>query len=258
MAEVFFDDDDDDDFWIDDPYDDADDLAEHTMQSPVLINYDPTLDLDRGEDWEDWSGLDGDFFDQETPKKKRRKLHRLIDGKNSSSKRKSRPKAASIEGLPEITLGESASSSEDKTVRDRSIVKWKVRQNSPKLPIFEPGKQEKVSILKDWKERFEPPPPKDEKSKTSPRNGTQRAVAVVIETSGKAPPLPSGSKKKRNLDEPTPQVTTTLSHRNKAPNPSGNVNSKGASAPKSNGPTTTRKRKLSPSPKPGPELVPKR
>lgn len=229
------------------------------MQSPVLINYDPTFDLDgEVEDWEDWSDVDGDFFDQETPKKKRRKLHHRIDGNNPTSKRKNRPKAASIEGLPKISLGKSASSSEDETIRDRSIVKWKVRQNSPELPIFEPGKQEKVSILKDWKERFKSPPPKDEKSKTSPRNGTQRAVAVVIETSGKAPSLPSGSKRKRNLDEPAYKVTTTLSHRNKAPNPLGNVNSRGASAPRTNGPTTSRKRKLSPSPPPAPKPVPKR
>ncbi|KAL8636749.1 MAG: hypothetical protein Q9226_009215 [Calogaya cf. arnoldii] len=258
MADVFFDDDDDDDFWIEDAYDDADDLAEHTMQSPVLINYDPTYDPDvEIEDWEDWSGPDGDFFDQETPKKKRRRLHDLVDGKHALSTRKNQIKAASIKGPPEISLGDSAFSSEDETIRDRSIVKWKVRQNSPQLPIFEPGQQEKVSVLKDWKERFKPSPSNDEKSKASATNGTQRAVAVVIETR-KGSTIPSDFKSKLGLDESAPKATKALSHRNKVTNQSENVNLRGGSTPKTNGATTTRKRKLFPSPDPGHEPVPKR
>ncbi|KAL8684136.1 MAG: hypothetical protein Q9224_006583, partial [Gallowayella concinna] len=76
MAEVLFDDVDDDDLWIEDPYAEADDLAEHTMPSPVLINYDPTFDVDDGwTDWEEYSDAAADdIYDKETPKRKRRKL----------------------------------------------------------------------------------------------------------------------------------------------------------------------------------------
>ncbi|KAL8845845.1 MAG: hypothetical protein Q9221_009021 [Calogaya cf. arnoldii] len=258
MADIFFDDDEDDDFWIEDTYDDADDLAEHTMQSPVLINYDPTYDPDvELDDWEDWSGPDGDFFDQETPKKKRRRLHDLTHGKHALSTRKNQTRVASMEGPPEISLGDAVSSPEDETIRDRSIVKWKVRQNSPQLPIFEPGQQEKVSVLKDWKERFKPSPSDDEKSKASATNGTQRAIAVVIETR-KGSPFSSDSKSKRGLDESAPKATKALSHRNRVPNHPANINLRGGSTPKNNGPTTTRKRKLSPLPDPGSEPMPKR
>ncbi|KAI4109080.1 MAG: hypothetical protein LQ339_001885 [Xanthoria mediterranea] len=257
MAEILFDDDDEDNLWIEDPYDDADNLAEHTMQSPVLINYDHTLDLDSGEEWEDWSGLDGDFFDQETPTKQRRKSNHLTNGKQASSTRKTQRKVASIEALPEISLGEPASSDAEDTVRHRAIVQWKVRKNSPQLPIFQPGQQEKVSILKDWKERFKLPMSKAETRKSSPSNGTQRAVAVVIETR-KGSLNPTGSKRRSDLAEQVLKSTATISQRDKAPNTSDSDYPRGASAPKISGHTATRKRKLGLPTEPAPEPVPKR
>ena len=227
------------------------------MQSPVLINYDPTLDLDSGEEWEDWSGLDGDFFDQETPTKQRRKSKHLINGTHTSSTRKTQRKVASIEALPAISLGEPASSDEEDTIRHRSIVQWKVRKTSPQLPIFQPGQQEKVSILKDWKERSKIPPSAAETRKSSPSNGTQRAVAVVIETR-KGSSNPAGNKRRRDLDEQVPNSTATIPHRGKAPNTSDSDYPRGASAPKISGHTATRKRKLGPRTEPAPEPVPKR
>ncbi|KAL8671892.1 MAG: hypothetical protein Q9168_003629 [Polycauliona sp. 1 TL-2023] len=257
MADLF-DDDEDDFYWAEDPYDDADDLAEHTMQSPVLINYDPTLDLDGdADDWDDWSSVEGDFFDQETPKKKRRKLHHPANQKDASSVGSTQPKAASIEGLPGLSLGTPAYPSGDDSIRHRSVVMWKVKHNTPRLPILEPGRQEKVSILKDWKERFKPPPPKDEKTKSGPNNGTQRAIAVVIETRT-SPSITSGSKSKGDLNEPASKTITTLSHRNKAPDSTRSVNMGSAYPREKTDLTTTRKRKLSPSPNSAPEPVPKR
>ena len=228
------------------------------MQSPVLINYDPALDLDsQGEDWEDWSGLDGDFFDQETPSKQRRKSNHLVNGKQASSTRKTQRKAASIEVLPDISVGEPASSDEEDTILHRSIVQWKVRKTSPDLPIFQPGQQEKVSILKDWKERFKLPMSKAETRKSSPINGTQRAFAVVIETR-KGSLNPTGSKRRSDLAEQVLKSTATISQRDKAPNTSDSDYPRDASAPKISGHTATRKRKLGPPTEPAPEPVPKR
>ncbi|CAL8583606.1 hypothetical protein XPA_009227 [Xanthoria parietina] len=243
MAEILFDDDDEDDLWIEDPYDDA------------VSTTSPTCTVEK-------NGRTGQVLMvtssiKRPPRKQRRKSNQLANGKHASSTRKTQRKPASIEALPEISLGEPASSDEEDTIRPRSIVKWKVRQNSPQLPIFQPGQQEKVSILKDWKERFKLPLSKTETRKSSPSNGTQRAIAVVIETR-KGSSNPAGNKRRRDLDEQVPNSTATIPHRGKAPNTSDSDYPMGASAPKISGHTATRKRKLGPRTEPAPEPVPKR
>ncbi|KAL8856463.1 MAG: hypothetical protein Q9178_006933 [Gyalolechia marmorata] len=260
MAEILLDEEEeDDDLWIEDPYDEADDLAEHTMQSPVLINFDPTIDLDGDDDdCLEWSIVDGDFFDYEPPKRKRRKLDDAGKRNQTSSTKSSGPHTTSIEQIPELSLGDPISSDEDESFQHRSIVKWRIRGNSPRLPILEPGQQKKVSILKDWKERFKPPATENEHTKAGLANGNQRAIAVVIETNEKGHSLGSGSKMGQDLNKQAPKPTTTLSHRNKALNASETMQLRGASTPKKNSSTSTRKRKLSPSPEPAPEPTPKK
>ncbi|KAL8877787.1 MAG: hypothetical protein Q9198_004262, partial [Flavoplaca austrocitrina] len=154
------------------------------MQSPVFINQDLVFDLGGDwQDWQDWSETDDDFYDQATSNKKRRKLRHPDDRKVASSTTSKYPKAASIKGLPQLShQPASASSDEDNSFRNRSIVRWKVRRKSPELPLLEHGEQEKVSILKDWKKRFKLPPSREEKGNVPSSNGAQRAVAVVIET----------------------------------------------------------------------------
>ncbi|KAL8839339.1 MAG: hypothetical protein Q9176_004520, partial [Flavoplaca citrina] len=237
-----------------------DDLAEHTMQSPVFINQDLVFDLD-GDwvDWEDWSEVDDDFYDQVTSNKKRRNLRHPDDRKVASSTTSKYPKAASIKGLPQLSLDEaaSASSDEDNSFRNRSIVRWKVRRKSPELPLLEHGEQEKVSILKDWKKRFKLPPSREEKGNVPSSNGAQRAVAVVIETRNNLS-VPTGSNQQPDLDNQALKSTTTLSHRNQASKPSGDTNLRCPNPPKQNGTSVSRKRKLSPSPNPGPKPASKR
>ena len=229
------------------------------MQSPVLINFDPTIDLDGDdEDCLEWSIVDGDFFDYEPPKRKRRKLDDAGKRKQTLSTKFRGPHTTPIEQVPELSLGDPMSSDEDESFRDRSIVKWRIKGNSPMLPILEPGQQEKVSILKDWKERFKPPPTENEDTRAGLVNGNQRAIAVVIETSEKGHSHGSGSKTGQDLDEPAPKPTTTLSHRNKALNASETMQLRGASTPKKNSSTSTRKRKLSPPPEPAHEPIPEK
>ena len=230
------------------------------MQSPVFINQDIVFDLEGDwQDWQDWSETDDDFYDQATPNKKLRKLRHPDDRKVASPTTSKYPIAAPIKGLPQLSLDEPAfaSSDEDNSFRNPSIVRWKVRQNSPKLPLLEHGEQEKVSILKDWKERFKPPPSREEVGNATSSNGAQRAVAVVIETRN-SPSAPAGSNQKRDLDNQALKSTTTLSHRNKTSNLSGNAKLKGSCPPKQNGVTVSRKRKLSPSPETRSGPVPKR
>ncbi|KAL8764806.1 MAG: hypothetical protein Q9194_006837 [Teloschistes cf. exilis] len=177
MADTLFDDA-DDDFWIEDPYGEADDLAEHTMQSPVLVNWDPSIELE--EDSTDWEYYSDDFWDEEAPKRKRRKVveddHEHARG---TARKKRRVKAG--KGIPELSLGEPAAGSDDeKSARAEQPVVWKNRGNSPKPPTVEAGMEEKVSILKDWRERFKPQPSKS-KSKATSNDMSQQAVDEVIE-----------------------------------------------------------------------------
>ncbi|KAL8704838.1 MAG: hypothetical protein Q9201_002033 [Fulgogasparrea decipioides] len=182
MAEVLFDDDDEDDFWIDDPYAEADDLAEHTMQSPVLINYDPAIELE--ESWTDWEYYSDDFFDIEEPRRKRRKVDKTGNELDASTMKNNQQNLKSTEKLPGLSLGEAASPDEEDTFRSQATVVWKARGDSPKPPTVEAGQEEKVSILKDWKERFKPRLTQDI-TQATPNEGRQRAVAVLIEKASK-------------------------------------------------------------------------
>ncbi|KAL8921770.1 MAG: hypothetical protein Q9208_005527 [Pyrenodesmia sp. 3 TL-2023] len=172
MADILFDDDDDDDLWIEDPYAEADDLAEHTMHSPVLVNYDPAFESN--DVLTDWDCYSDDYFDLELPQPKRR---RFEEGPPSKSQRRI-PK--STKNLPELSLGDPASSDEEIKARARSTVVWKTSVDSRTLPVVKDGQEEKVSILKDWKERFKPPP-RGSEVKPARSDGSQRAVAVVIQ-----------------------------------------------------------------------------
>ncbi|KAI4172486.1 MAG: hypothetical protein LQ343_003576 [Gyalolechia ehrenbergii] len=177
MAEVLFDDDDDDDLWIEDPYADADDLAEHTMHSPVLINYDPAIEIN--DEWSDWDDYSTDFYDSDEPRKKRRKVNKASLGEEGTL-RKPKRGIESIGNLPDLSLGDPYSSDEDVKLHVRPTVIWKRRDYSPKLPILQHGQGQKVSILKDWPVRFKLPSPSRETA--APRTpGHQRAVAVVIQ-----------------------------------------------------------------------------
>ncbi|KAL8961381.1 MAG: hypothetical protein Q9183_005315 [Haloplaca sp. 2 TL-2023] len=175
MADILFDDD-DDDLWIEDPYAEADDLAEHTMHSPVLINYDPAIDFE--DDITDWEYLTDEYYDEE-PSRKRRKLEGS-GAEPTGSMGKIKRKAEPSERIPRLSLGESLTSDEKIAPLLRPTVKWKNARDSPGVPTVKPEQDEKVSLLRDWQERFKPAPLQSRDS-VNQRNGNQRVSAVVIE-----------------------------------------------------------------------------
>ena len=196
MADILFDDD-GDDLWIEDPYADAvsalftaqtqcllhaynhnpqDDLAEHTMHSPVLINYDPAIDFEDG--ITDWEYLTDEYYDEE-PRRKRRKLEGS-GAEPTTSLGKIKQKAEPLERIPRLSLGKALASDEKNAPSFRPIVKWKTAQASPGVPTVKPEQDEKVSLLRDWRERFKPSPTQS-RDIGNQRGGTQYVSAVVIE-----------------------------------------------------------------------------
>ncbi|KAL8811054.1 MAG: hypothetical protein Q9223_007615 [Gallowayella weberi] len=245
MAEVLFDDEDDNDLWIEDPYAEADDLAEHTMPSPVLINYDPTLGVDDG--WTDWdvysdSAAD-DIYDDEMPNRKRRKLDNTRTTPDTESGKRREAASNSVRGIPVLSLGDQTASDGQGLVKTRSIVQWKVRGKSPTLPVLQVGQEEKVSILKDWKERFKLPPSKPEDSKRLPTNGTQRAFAVIIENGARFATARRDSKVYEDVEESHQDPNTGSSHRDGEPKISRTNDSNSSNTNLKKQPPSTRNQK---------------
>ncbi|MCJ1474021.1 hypothetical protein MMC13_002679 [Lambiella insularis] len=157
--------DEDEYFWIDEgPVAEADDLAEHTMHSPVWIDYDPTIEV--GEDFSDWEYYSDDYYDCiqdpratsgiETIGKKRKSL-------GQSHKRKKRRRLDSSEAIPGFSLSESLDEDSIEPSSSTAVVRWKTPDTFTErvLPIIADDQGEKVALLKDWRERF----------KTVTRNG---------------------------------------------------------------------------------------
>ncbi|KAL8940376.1 MAG: hypothetical protein Q9216_002847 [Gyalolechia sp. 2 TL-2023] len=195
MAEVLFDDDDDDDeiFWIEDTYDEADDLAQHTIHSPVLINDD--LALENNNDWSDWNDYSTDFYDSDEPERKRRRVNKANKGEEATHRKPKRRKEESIGNLPDLSLGDPYSSDGDIQLHSRPTVVWKSGVVPPKSPVLQHGQAEKVSILKDWRDRFKLPPPSKD-TRGAQTSGHQRAIAVVIQQT----PAPSNGDKDNGVN----------------------------------------------------------
>ncbi|KAL9613183.1 MAG: hypothetical protein Q9167_002260 [Letrouitia subvulpina] len=173
--EYFFDE--EEDLYIEDPYAEADDLAEHTMQSPVWINHDPAFDAD--DIWSDWEYYSDDYYDEQTLKRKRRKIGSRDNGLDSASSTTSKPIMELTDQTPELSLNKIYNKDDLGSVRQRPIVMWKSRAKSPQLPIFDEKDAENIAILKDWRERFKLLSPAKPKGPTQ-RHENQRAIAVVI------------------------------------------------------------------------------
>ncbi|KAL8740303.1 MAG: hypothetical protein Q9190_006978 [Brigantiaea leucoxantha] len=170
--------DEDDDFYIEDPYAEADDLAEHTMQSPVWLNYDPDIDID--ECWSDWDYYSDDFYDDEALKSKRQEISHVQPGSQAAGERASKSKIRPTDKISELSSGEAYDYTRRRSIQQRPIVRWKSRSTSPQLPVLDKNEGETVTLLKDWKERFKIQPSLAAR-RALRRSEGQRAFAVVIE-----------------------------------------------------------------------------
>ncbi|KAH0565135.1 hypothetical protein GP486_001468 [Trichoglossum hirsutum] len=154
----------DDEYW---EYDDspndgvaawADDLAEHAMYSPVWADMDPNFEME--EFWSDWENYSDDYYDGDTrkstiegngirnsPKSGDKRKRAISDG--SRQKRLKRE-----EGIPDLSMGDPLDAS---TVRVGAapIVIWRAEESPEGPPLHDSEGVEKVSVLKDWRERLQ-------------------------------------------------------------------------------------------------------
>ena len=176
-----------------------DDLAEHTMHSPVWIDYDPSLEL---EDAFDESELyPSDFFDEDVPEKRKRRSPENDNGSKIgiSSKRR---KLEATDAIPELSLGE--------PVTAVPKVVWRSSEHDPiAYPVLEDGQAEKVSLLKDWRERFKEPV--QDSFFQMPRRTSQTMFAVVVERRR------SQETDRQRMPPPTGTKNTGLNSRGKKP-----------------------------------------
>lgn len=166
-----------------------DDLAEHTMHSPVWQEHPAD---DTAEYWSDWDYYSDDYYDQGASKRKRQKVAgestSEAKGENAEGPQvgKIRRKFQSAEDIPELSLGESLDSDMEDSVAAKPTVLWRSKEahDPVETPIVTEGEGEQVALLRDWRERFEvssklgrnTAATKDPKT----QRPNQRAVAVVI------------------------------------------------------------------------------
>ncbi len=146
-----------------------DDLAEHTMHSPVWIDYDPSLETNDALD--ELELYPSDFFDEDIPTRRKKRSHEDEDGSKLgiSSKRR---KLEATDAIPELSLGE--------PVTATGKVVWRSAEHNPIAhPVVDQGQGAKVAILKDWRDRSKEAP--QVSFVKMPRKASQTMLAVVIE-----------------------------------------------------------------------------
>ncbi|KAL2043934.1 hypothetical protein N7G274_003454 [Stereocaulon virgatum] len=162
-----------------DLYSEAEDLAAHTVHSPVWIDYHPDWDtLSVPSDWEYYSD---EYWDHTSPKTFSKKRKKGPDNKDASASTDSvqrspekKRRLASERRIPKLSLGEPNLAV--------SAVIWKSKSEmltSPEEPTITGGSGETVSLLADWRERFETQP--KTKPKILQRKGDQHILAVVVD-----------------------------------------------------------------------------
>ena len=140
-----------------------DDLAEHTMHSPVWPDYDPSFEI--ADDFSDWDYYSDDYYDQEVPKLKANGPNPDSSGTRATgvkrkgiephpTKRKRR-KVGEEEEIPDLSLGEPLDATFPGAASNKPVVIWKTKDRSIPLPVIAAEHGEKVALLKDWRQRFQ-------------------------------------------------------------------------------------------------------
>lgn len=186
--------DEDDYIYIDEePYSEADALAENAVQSPA---WNDGFDAAVGEEdpWYDWDLLyPSDFFDEDVPHiPKCRKRGDKSKQQRPKSKGTKRPRSEASDAIPELSLGEPATALPN-------VVVWRSDRHLPaSIPVLNHGETEKVALLKDWRDHYD-----DlaffSKFLQSPPKPSKPSFAVVIERrdSYGCDRLPGGSKSRK-------------------------------------------------------------
>ena len=124
-------------------------MAAQTVPSPVLASIDPYWGMASSES--DWEYYSDEFWDREASKTRKKLKYALKDRKNTKATqeiKKECPKE-SFKVVPKLSLGGPRLST--------PTVIWKSNQEilkSLERPVVADGTGEKVSLLKDWRERF--------------------------------------------------------------------------------------------------------
>lgn len=145
------------------PYNEAEDLATHTVPSPPFIDYDP--DYDTSPNLSDWEYGHDDYWDEDTLSKRKHNSAREDTNKIIDRPKKKRRRLDCKEDIPAPT------------------VIWKSKRDllsPPEAPIVRAGQGEKVALLKDWRERFKSQPNRAASRPESKSRGSQIATAVLI------------------------------------------------------------------------------
>jgi hypothetical protein len=123
----------------------ADDLASHAIHSPVFAD-EPGYDI--LEYHSDWDYYSDDYFDDDPNLLKNNPQDGGPLKPQKVAKRGKKRKLADVEDIPELDLGERI------TLRD--CIKGTVwaRPAAEKDNIFRGGEEDKVSLLRDWRQRF--------------------------------------------------------------------------------------------------------
>ncbi|KAI9790055.1 MAG: hypothetical protein M1835_001235 [Candelina submexicana] len=137
-----------------------DDLAEHTMHSPVYAHVDPRWET--SEYFSDWEYYSDDYYDNGRSKSPTKSQDAGQDHQRSENKRKRQVveeerkkkwKLINRDDIPALSLGEDGQPPTNGLLLSGSIV-WRRAGDEKRPPVLEVGEGEKVALLKDWRDRF--------------------------------------------------------------------------------------------------------
>ncbi|KAL9130419.1 MAG: hypothetical protein Q9217_001386 [Psora testacea] len=181
--------------WDGGPYSAVDDLAEHTMHSPVWISYDPDHDI--ADYISDWEISPDEYFDEGSSTARKRKAGK---GNGKGGHQEKRRKLQLTKKISTLSLGEATPPSEPVVWRARDE-----RLRSPDLPVLREGDAGRVALLKDWRETLnisngtDRPKPAAAKARKQAREASQPRVA----------PLANGPLNAEDEERALQQDTTT-------------------------------------------------
>jgi hypothetical protein len=179
VADSPFDGGDDYYFWDDAASQDvADDLAEHTMPSPVYLE-DPAYEMMGG--YSDWEYYSDDYYDDDpdllknnpqagSPPTSLKSWYGQANA-NKAQKRRRKRKLVDTEEIPSLSLGGPGLVEIVQNIGQNIIgTTWKVDKPDSE-ELYQQGEARRVALLKDWRNIFRESQPKsDRRSKGMPNN----------------------------------------------------------------------------------------